>query len=111
MKKQFYSHLVEVDELFVALESLDMHEKERRHLQTIVFSSIHTVVIDIVLSHIPSQDKQLFLDKIYNNEDHEKIWKFLHKRSINLEKKISHAIGILLKEFSQDIMKIGKENI
>lgn len=110
MKKQFYSHLVAVDELFIVLDTLSIQEKEKKHLQTIVFSSIHTVAIDTVLTHIPSQDKKLFLNKIYNNDNHAEIWKFLHKRSINIEKKISHAIREVLKEFFYDIKEIKKEN-
>jgi hypothetical protein len=102
MKKHFYTHLVDIESISVKLEGLNLSEKEKEHLLNLINTNVHAVVLDTVLSHIPKEDKKHFLTVLEKNE-HEKIWDFLHKRSVNLPEKIKKNTKSLLLEFEKDI--------
>lgn len=107
MKKQFYHEIVDLQEIFNELEKLSMSASEKEHLITIVHSSVHTVILDVVLSEVPKEDKHLFLEHVYTST-HRDIWKFLKKRSVNIEDKIQKAVKELKKEFLKDLTELKK---
>lgn len=105
MQVNFYSHLIETDSIRIELDTLSLSDKEKTHLMTLLHSSIHTVVLDIVLSEIPEHDKKHFLHHLDEN-NHDKIWKFLEKRTIALEPKIKKRVKELIEEFKKDISSV-----
>ncbi|MDE2026052.1 MAG: hypothetical protein KGJ07_06155 [Patescibacteria group bacterium] len=107
MKKQFYHEVIDLQDLFDELETLAMSEGEKEHLVTIIHASVHTVVLDVILSEVPKEDKHLFLEHVYTST-HRDIWKFLKKRSVNIEDKIRKAVKELKKEFLADIANLKK---
>ena len=108
MKKQFYHELIDLDEVLRELNSLTMSAGEKEHLVTIIHSSVHTVILDIILSEVPKEDKHLFLEHVYTST-HRDIWKFLKKRTVNIEDKIQKAVKGLKKEFLEDIKEIKRK--
>lgn len=105
MKQQFYHELLEIDALFDKLQTLDLAPHEKEHLTTIIHSSVHTVILDVVLNELPKEDKHLFLEHVYTST-HRDIWKFLKKRSVNIEDKIRKAVKELQKELLEDIGEV-----
>lgn len=105
MKQYFYHELVDLQELLRELETLSLSPKEKEHLLLIVHSSVHTVILDVVLSEIPKEDKHLFLEHVASST-HRDIWKFLKKRTINIEDKIHKAVKDLKKELLVDIKEL-----
>lgn len=105
MQEHFYSSVIEVDSFIILLDTLKIPKKEKEHLTALVHSTIHTTILDLVLSEIPVEDKKLFLRHLHAN-DHQKIWKFLHTRTINIEDKMYKAVKDLLREFSKDIEEV-----
>src|SRR6266436_1768895 len=105
MKKQFYSHIVEEEfasEVILELGKTSMSKKEKKHLESIFYSSIHTVVLDEVLTQLPAEHKKTFLTHVHSG-DTEKIWQFLQEHTLNMEFKIANAVQKLTKEFLKDI--------
>lgn len=109
MKKHFYTHLIEIDTIYTELESLPMHNHEKKELIEIVHSTIHHVVIDTVMTDLPEEDKKMFLSHIHA-EDHDSVWKLLKTKTHESEKKIKQAIQTLQKELLQDISEIKKQH-
>lgn len=102
--KQFYSHLIEMQSLIVELDKLDLSEDQRHHLAHLVDSSLHHTVLDAILSELSEADKRVFLQHL-NEDEHEKIWKFLNEKVDNIEEKIKKAADDLKKELHDDLKK------
>ena len=102
MKKNFYSHLVNIETVYFSLHALDMSEKEKQDLMAIVESSIHHIVIDTVLSELPEKDKEKFMAHLALDDD-EAVWKLLRKNTKDIDKKIIKAVEELKKELHEDI--------
>ena len=106
-KKQFYSHLVDVEILYQELDSLDLTEKEKEELKHHVHGSIHYTVLDVVMSELPEEHKKSFLHHVINS-NHEKVWEHLKDTTENIEDKIKSATSVIIKGFLDDIQKTRK---
>jgi hypothetical protein len=104
MKKHFYTHLVEIDSLYISLDLLEMKDEERKELTVIIESSIHHVVLDTVLSRLSDQDKKAFLAHVAADR-HEEVWSLLKTKARNIEKHIQKAVEKLKNDFHKDIKK------
>lgn len=101
-QKHFYSHIVEIESIHIALKDLGLEENERTELITLAESSIHHVVLDTVLSELNNDDKKTFLAHIAE-EKQEDIWKLLKEKINDVEDKIRTAAKKLIDELHQDI--------
>ncbi len=108
MKKQFYSHIVEVDSIEIALHDLDLSPEERQELTNIMESSIHHVVLDTILSELNSYDKKLFLHHLLSDK-HDEVWELLNKKVENIEDKIKKAVTDLKEHLHEDIHEAKKK--
>lgn len=104
MEKHFYSHIVEVDSVYIALDLLDIKKEEREELIVIIESSVHHVVLDTVLSQLSEEDKKIFLSHVHG-EKHDAVWELLQKKTKDIEKKILKAVDKLKKDLHKDITK------
>lgn len=102
--KYFYSHLIEIDAIIVELDKLDLTDDQKHHLAKLVDSSLHHTVLDSILSELSDKDKKDFLQHL-NENDHEKIWKFLNERVDNIEEKIKKTAEDLKVQLHKDIKK------
>lgn len=98
----FYSQLVKTDSLVTALNELDLSDDQKAHLLGIVESSLHHAILDAILSELSEKDKHIFLEKLDEN-DTEKIWKFLNEKIDKIEEKIMQVAESLKKELHQDV--------
>lgn len=104
MIKHFYSFLVENETVKLELDSLDISKEEKEHLVSLVESTVHFTVIDTVLSELPEKDKKIFLQNL-RSKNHDNIWKHLHKKTEQIEKKIIKAVGELTKDLRRDLIE------
>lgn len=107
MKKQFYTSIIEIDTLFIELDTLTLTDKEKAHLQEILETNLYHTMLDFVLSQLILEDRKLFLEKLAA-DDHEKTLEFLHKRILNIEEKIKRKAKTFAQEMQEDIMQIKK---
>lgn len=107
MKKQFYHGIIEVDSLYVALDSLTLTDTQKEHLKHLIDSSLYHTVLDAILSELSDEDKKVFLDHLAE-DDHTKTMEFLEKRIVHIEDKIKKAADDLMKELHADIQETKK---
>lgn len=105
--KQFYSHLIEIESITLELDKLDLSEDQKYYLASLVDSSLHHQVLDAVLSELSDSDKRVFLQHL-NEDDHDKIWKFLNEKVDNIEEKIKNAAEDLKRQLHDDLKKAKK---
>ncbi len=105
--KYFYSHIIELEEVLVELDSIDLNEKQRMHLSALIDSSLHHLILDAVLNELHEKDKEKFLELLYKGE-HDKIWEHLNGKVDNIEEKIKLVADDLKKQLRKDI-KEAKE--
>jgi hypothetical protein len=108
-QKHFYSHLNLLEPVIIELSNLDLSDEERSHLIMIVHTNLHYIIVDLVLSHLSTEDKKVFI-KHLENENHETTWSFLKEKTGNIEEKIKDVAENLKKELLNDIKK-SKEDI
>ncbi|MBI2020363.1 hypothetical protein HYS94_02985 [Candidatus Daviesbacteria bacterium] len=108
MKKQFYTHLVEIESIIVELDKMDLSEEEKMHLASLVDSSLHHTILDAILSELSEDDKKIFLRHVHE-DDHQKIWQFLNEKTNNIEEKIKKAADDLKIELHKDIKRAKQE--
>lgn len=102
--KQFYSHIIEIESLIVELDKLDLEDEQKRHLASLIDSSLHHTIMEAVLSQLQDDDKKLFI-KYLEEDDHDKIWKFLNERVEDIENKIKKASEDLKYQLYEDLKK------
>lgn len=102
--KYFYSHIIEIDSIIVQLDKLDLDQRQKEHLASLIDSSLHNTILDAVLSELADHDKRIFVQHLTDG-NHDNIWKFLNEKAEHIEDKIKKAAEDLKKELRKDIQK------
>ncbi|OGK12930.1 hypothetical protein A3A93_01685 [Candidatus Roizmanbacteria bacterium RIFCSPLOWO2_01_FULL_38_12] len=100
--KHFYTDIVEVDSIFVALDKMDLTSEELSQLKEMVESQVHQVVIDTVLSQLSEKDQKFFLMHLAHGR-HDEILQHLKKNIEKVEEKIIKAVDELKNDLHADI--------
>ncbi|MFS8158648.1 MAG: hypothetical protein ACMG6E_00275 [Candidatus Roizmanbacteria bacterium] len=79
--------------------------EEKKHLQTIIISTIHHSVIDLILSELPESQKKTFLLLLSDN-NHDEIWILISAHVKEPEKKIKNTVESLRKDLLTDILAL-----
>lgn len=102
MKKNFFDHLIELDDLHEEIRSLDMSDDEKIHILKMVDESIHHTILDAILSELSDEDKKTFL-KHLDSENHDTVWDFVNSRIESIEEKIKKAADDIKTELHTDV--------
>ncbi len=105
--KQFYSHLVETTDLTLEIANLEVDNKERVHLLSLIEANIHTEVVSEVLSGLSVEDKKTFLKNL-SQDNHKKTLEHLNSKASNIEKRLKKTIDKVTKELLDDVKQAQK---
>lgn len=105
--KFFYSHLFEIESIIVELDKMALTREQKLHLSSLIDSSLHHTVLDVILSQLSTQDKKIFLNHLKEN-NHSRIWQFLNQRVENIEEKIKKAADDLKFQLHKDLYQSQK---
>ncbi len=106
MAKHFFSHLIEVDTLHLALDGHQLEDDQKEELKRLLDESIYHTVLETILSELSEDDKKIFLSHLMEDE-HGKIWEFVNSKVENIEEKIVKASEDIKQKLHSDI-KINK---
>ena len=104
----FYSHLVEIESVTVVLNEMNLSDSQKKHLASLIDSTIHHTILDIIFSKLSLQDKEMLINKIKNNPEDKEIMKILNEKVENIEVEIKEAVTKLKKELHEDIKESKK---
>lgn len=102
MKKHFYIHLIEIESVFMELETLELSETEKKQLSSLIDSNLHHHILDAILSELSQEDKKVFMDHLAKG-DEKRIWQFLNAKTENIEEKIKKASEDIKEKLHKDI--------
>src|SRR5687767_15046306 len=105
--RKFYTHIVKMDTLILELEQMDFDEEEKTHLADLIDGTFHHTILEEIFTHLSSEDKTQLL-KHLQEDDHDKIWKFLNDKVDNIEEKIVKVSEDLKKELHEDLIESKK---
>lgn len=99
---KFYSHLIEVDTLEYEIDNMDLEDKQKSEIKSLIEASLHHTILDAVLSELSEDDKKKFLSHLVE-DNHDKIWNLLNDKVENIEDKIKKAAEDIKKELHKDL--------
>lgn len=101
--KYFFSHLIEIESLIVKLDELDLTDEQKLHLSSLVDSTIHQTILDLVLSKLSVEDKKIFIKKLEESPEDKELMDFLVGKVDNIEDEISKTVKELKEELHEDL--------
>lgn len=107
----FYSHIINIESLITSLDELDLTSPQKRHLSELIDSTIHHVVLDVILSKLSDEDKKIFIVRLKKDPDDKQLMEFLNSKLASLEKDIDRAVNELKTELHKDIVNSKKQNL
>lgn len=107
MTNYFYSHLVEIDSITLALDGLDITADEKKKLEKLAHNQLHHAIVGLILSELTERDKKIFLANL-RYETSDKIWKHLNEKIDKIEDKVKKEATRLKEELHNDILDIKK---
>ncbi|MDO8570456.1 MAG: hypothetical protein Q7R97_02625 [Candidatus Daviesbacteria bacterium] len=104
----FYSHLVQIEEITLKLNELNLSDSQKKHLASLIDSTIHHTILDIIFSKLSLSDKEMLMYKIKNNPEDKEIMTILNDKVENIDMEIKEAVSKLKKELHEDVEEVKK---
>jgi len=106
IKKVFWDKLIEMDDIQIQIDQYGLAQKEKTELLKVVYQTIDIRILDVILSSLPKEKHQSFLDKLTKTPQHHKLLKFLKENVEDIEDKIKD----LTKEVKKEIIEKLQEH-
>lgn len=81
MAKIFYDHLVGLEEISAELKGYHLQQEEYEELIRIADETLHHHVLNIILTRLPKEKHQLFLESFHTTPHEEKLLDFLKQEA------------------------------
>lgn len=103
MKQTLYKHLVDLSDLEAKLSAYGLLEREVDELYGMIKEIIHCRIAEEILTHLPADEHQWFLEK-YSSLPHEKSFlSEIKKRIVGIEKKIRIVVDKVKSELLEEL--------
>lgn len=97
----FWDKLIEVEEIKTRINEHDLKEEEKKELVKIVYQTLDIRVTEVVLSSLPKEKHQSFLDLFSPKTPRFELMAFLKEEIEDIEEKIED----LVKEVKREVLK------
>ncbi len=98
MRKVFWDHLIEIEEISITIDKQGVNKEEKEKLLRVVYQTFDMHILDTVLSHLPKEKHKLFLDQFASEPHHPKLLEIVKKEVVDIEDKIKHRVIEIKKE-------------
>lgn len=110
MAKIFYDHLVFREEIDLELDQYDLSILERQELVSLIDETIHHEILDLILSNLPTERHEEFLDSLHLQPGNKNLLVYLNEQTgKDMEKMIQKHSQDLKKEILKEIVKAKKK--
>lgn len=106
----FYDHLIGLEEISLNLKKYNLQREEYDELIAIAGETLHHHVLNIILTHLPKEKHEIFLETFYITPHDPKLMDFLKNEGlIEIEEKISTGIKKIRTEILNEIVRAVKK--
>jgi hypothetical protein len=106
MSKLYYDHLIAYEDIEIEISKISQSREEKEELWQIVDEMIHHKVLDLVLSKLPKDKHQEFMEKFVSAPHDEGLFDYLNdKIGDDVEKLVKKELDELAKEILKDLKK------
>lgn len=110
MSKLFWDKYLIFEEIEIELKNLELPRRDRVHLEHVLDELVSHRVLDMLMTHLPKEHHEEFLDKFKKAPHDEKLLKYLDERiEDSAEKHIKDEIDKVKKEVLDDILSSKRE--
>lgn len=104
MAKLFYDHLIVIEEITAVLDTHEMTKEEREELLATIDETLHHHVLDVILTHLPREHHETFLEKLTVQPHHPELLAFIQeKTAVDIEREIKKTADKIKKKILKDI--------
>jgi hypothetical protein len=104
MSKLYYDHLIAYEDIEIEIDKISQTKEEREELWQIVDEMIHHKVLDLVLSKLPKDKHQEFMEKFVAAPHDEGLFDYLNEKiGDDVEKLIKKELDNLAKDILKDL--------
>ena len=103
MSKLFYDHLIFLEEVEVVLSQHQLDSKDKEKIGAVIEETVHYRIMNRILTHLPKEHHQEFLEKFHQSPYDKNILVFLKEKVENIEDFIKEEIENLKKELLEDL--------
>lgn len=97
MSKLFYDHLLVINEIVVELDGIDL--KDRQEFLGIIDETLHHHVLDVILTHLPKEHHESFLDRFHKAPNDPTLLSSIQKlTAVDIEKAITERVQKIKKK-------------
>lgn len=109
MSKLFFDHLIEFEEVEIEIKKLDLTREERHELEHLIDSMVHHKVVGRILTHLPAEHHQEFLDKYHKKPYDPALLAWINEKiESSVEEHVKEEVQKLKKELLKDIQSSKK---
>lgn len=99
----FYSHIIEIESIVMKLDEMELTNEQKIHLASLIDSTIHNHVLDLIFSQLSDEDKMVLVEKMKSGTKNKEIMDFLSQKVDNIEDQILKTVDSLKDELHEDI--------
>lgn len=99
----FYQRIISLDAALEELDQIDLSYDEKLQLTSLIDSNLHNLILDEILSNLSEEEKRVFLKKLHDNPDDDKLLEFLKEKVEDIEVKIKKVSDELTDKIKKDI--------
>lgn len=103
--KPFWDNLVEIREIRLKLDEYDLGKKEKKELLDVAYQTFDIRIMEIILTSLPEEKKQSFLDTFSRKPHHPKLMASLKEEIEDIEEKISEIAKQVKEEILDQLKK------
>lgn len=104
MTKVFYDHLILIEDIIVSLDTHGVPVSEKRSLLTFIDETIHSYVLDTILTHLPKEHHEHFLFEFTRAPHQPSLLDFLKKKTkVDIEQEIKKTVEHVKKKVLKDL--------
>lgn len=102
--------MIEIESIIFELDKLDLSQEEKIHLAMLADSTLHSHILEAILSQLSEHEKEVFIDH-FKTGDHDKTWQYLNEKVDKVQEKVKAVADQIKHELQKDIEEAKEESI
>lgn len=105
MSKLFFDHLIVLERVEIHINKNVTSKEEKEELWNLIDGIVQTRVMDIILTRLPKEHHDEFLEKFSNFPHDERLFDYLKEKVEDIEEEIKKEVKVLESEFTENHSK------